>query len=209
MLALIDYGIGNLRSVASSLEAAGVTHVRTGDPARIADASRLLLPGVGAFGACALALRAAGLDRVVMDRVAAGVPLLGVCVGMQLLFDSSEERGTHAGLGLLPGRVVAFEPQPGRKVPHMGWNVVEGVRDHPVVAPDPTWAYFVHTYHAVAAEASDVLATASYPSPFPAIVGRENVVGVQYHPEKSSRAGLDLLRRFASWTPTPVSPIAA
>ncbi len=208
MTTIIDYGIGNLRSLAKAFAAAGVEVERSGDPARIESAERLVLPGVGAFGACADALRQRGLADVVAERAAAGVPLLGVCVGMQLLFEASEERGEHRGLGLLPGRVVRFpegvEDADGRrlKVPHMGWNRLDGGRAHPVLdGADGTWVYFVHSYHAAPAETSDVLATAAYGGDVPAVVGRGNVVGVQFHPEKSARAGQAMLRRFAHWSP--------
>ena len=206
MTTIIDYGIGNLRSLAKAFTAAGVEVRRSGDPEVVARSERLVLPGVGAFGACADALAAFGLDEPVRQRVADGVPLLGVCVGMQLLFDSSDERGTHRGLGLIPGAVTRFEagvagPDGQRlKVPHMGWNRIETVRPHPVLGDD-AWVYFVHSYHAAPADASDVLATADYGGPVPAVVGRDNVVGVQFHPEKSARAGQALLRRFADWRP--------
>ena len=206
MTTIIDYGIGNLRSLAKAFDAAGVPARRTGDPGEVAASDRLVLPGVGAFGACADELRARGLDRVVRQRAEAGVPLLGVCVGMQLLFEGSDERGEHAGLGLLPGRVTRFPAdlagEGGRrlKVPHMGWNRLEAVRPHPVVGGDD-WMYFVHSYHAAPAEPSDLIAITAYGGQVPAVVGRGNVVGVQFHPEKSARAGQALLRRFADWSP--------
>ncbi len=206
MTILIDYGIGNLRSLEKAFVAAGIPVRRTGDLAQVEAAERLVLPGVGAFGACAGELRRRGLDEVVRQRARAGVPLLGVCVGMQLLFEGSDERGDHVGLGLLPGRVTRFaadlEDSGERlKVPHMGWNQVRAVGTHPVVSPEPHWMYFVHSYHAVP-QAADVLATARYGIDVPAVVGRDNVVGVQFHPEKSARAGQALLRRFADWNPT-------
>ena len=201
MTTIVDYGIGNLRSLQKAFEAAGVEVERTGDPAALARAERLVLPGVGAFGACADELRERRLDQPVLDAVERGVPLLGVCVGMQLLFDASEERGDHAGLGLLPGRVVRFEEGEERlKVPHMGWNRLDVQREHPLLdglAAD-AFVYFVHSYHAEAREASDVLASASYGKPFPAIVGRGHVAGAQFHPEKSGPAGLRLLRNFGA-----------
>ena len=201
MTTIIDYGIGNLRSLQKAFEAAGVAVERTGDAAALARAERLVLPGVGAFGACADELRGRGLDGPVLDAVERGVPLLGVCVGMQLLFDASEERGTHAGLGLLPGRVVRFEEGEERlKVPHMGWNRLDAQREHPLLdgLDADAFVYFVHSYHAEAADASDVLASATYGKPFPALVGRANVAGAQFHPEKSGPAGLRLLRNFGT-----------
>ena len=212
MTVLIDYGIGNLRSLEKAFAAAGVDVVRTADPHRIADADRLVLPGVGAFGACAAELRQRSLTGLVQQRAAAGVPLLGVCVGMQLLFEVSEEFGEHEGLGLLPGRVVRIDGQAAAgarplKVPHMGWNRLQAQRPHPVLGDaDPLpYVYFVHSYRATPADASDVLATASYGAEIPAVVGRDNVVGVQFHPEKSAGAGLAMLRRFAAWQPESVS----
>jgi glutamine amidotransferase len=213
MTTIIDYGIGNLRSLNKALAAAGVAAERTGDPERIGRAERLVLPGVGAFGACADALRQRGLADLVAERARAGVPLLGVCVGMQLLFEASEERPgpdgrPHAGLGLLPGRVVRFRPGLSDaagarlKVPHMGWNRLHRQAAHPVLGEGALpYVYFVHSYHAAPAAASDVLATVAYGAEVPAVVGRGNVVGVQFHPEKSAGAGLAMLRRFAVWTP--------
>ncbi len=211
MTVLIDYGIGNLRSLEKAFVAAGVAVLRTDDPDAIAAADRLVLPGVGAFGACAAELRRRGLADLVRQRAGAGVPLLGVCVGMQLLFDGSEEFGEHEGLGLLPGRVVRIDgtaPEGERplKVPHMGWNRLQARSPHPVLGDETPlpYVYFVHSYRAAPAEASDVLATVAYGAEIPAVVGRGNVVGVQFHPEKSAGAGLAMLRRFAAWTPAPV-----
>ena len=213
MTRIIDYGIGNLRSLAKAFGAAGVPVERTDDAGALRDAERLVLPGVGAFGACAAELARRGLDDLVRERAAAGVPLLGVCVGMQLLFDASEERGEHAGLGLLPGRVVRFDgrggPRDGApggagrlKVPHMGWNRLHRRADHPVLGDGPLpHVYFVHSYHARPARDEDVLATVAYGGEVPAVVGRGAVVGVQFHPEKSAEGGLAMLRRFAEWAP--------
>ncbi len=198
---LLDYGIGNLRSLERAFSRAGVPVVRSGSVADARAADRLVLPGVGAFGACAAALRETGLDDVVRERAAAGVPLLGVCVGMQLLFEHSDE-GDAAGLSLLPGRVVRFAaemPGPdGRtlKVPHMGWNALEPRRPHPTVdalPPDP-FVYFVHSFHAVPNDPSDIVAVADYGGAVPAIVARANIAGVQFHPEKSGPVGLGILR---------------
>ena len=212
MTTIIDYGIGNLRSLAKAFAAAGVAVERTADPTRIAEAERLVLPGVGAFGACADALASHGLTDLVRQRAEAGVPLLGVCVGMQLLFEASEERPgadgrAHDGLGLLPGRIVRFAPglaADGQrlKVPHMGWNQLRTVHPHPILeGADGDWVYFVHSYHAAPSADGDRLATVAYGGDVPAVTGRDNVVGVQFHPEKSARAGLAMLRRFADWTP--------
>jgi glutamine amidotransferase len=200
---LLDYGIGNLRSLERAFERAGVAVVRSScvEDARAAD--RLVLPGVGAFGACASALRASGLGAVVSEQAAAGVPLLGVCVGMQLLFEHSDE-GDAAGLGLMPGRVVRFAPDIAGpdgarlKVPHMGWNALRTVRPHPATAGlgEATYVYFVHSYHAVPADPSLVVAEAEYGVAVPAVVARGAVVGVQFHPEKSGPVGLAILRAW-------------
>jgi glutamine amidotransferase len=204
MLALLDYGIGNIRSLEKAFEAVGARPVRTSDPADVAAADRVVVPGVGAFGACAAALREHGLWQPVLDAAASGTPLLGVCVGMQLLFEGGEEHGAHAGLGLLPGRVVRFPASDAvgarLKVPHMGWNTLDVPSETPLLAGLDTdaWVYFVHSYHATPAEHSDVLAWSHYGGrAFPAVVGRGNVTGAQFHPEKSQAAGLRLLRNFA------------
>ena len=204
MTVLVDYGIGNLRSLERAFGRAGVPVLRSGRLDDVRAAERLVLPGVGAFGACADALAATGLGDVVRERVQAGVPLLGVCVGMQLLFDGSDEGG-GAGLGLLPGRVVRFAPDlPGPdgralKVPHMGWNALRAHRSHPTVdgLGDAPHVYFVHSYHAAPADPADVVADADYGGPVPAVVARDHVTGVQFHPEKSGPVGLALLRGWA------------
>jgi glutamine amidotransferase len=203
MLLLIDYGIGNIRSLEKAFQAVGADPVRSDDPAAIARADKLVLPGVGAFGACAEEIRRRGLWEPVKAAADAGTPLLGVCVGMQLLFEASEEMGEHAGLGLLPGRVVRFDGAEtnGRplKVPHMGWNTVHAMRPSPLLEgiADGAHFYFVHSYHAAPTREADVLGETEYGDPFPAIVERANVAGVQFHPEKSQDAGLRLLRNFA------------
>ncbi|MDX1531402.1 MAG: imidazole glycerol phosphate synthase subunit HisH [Rhodothermales bacterium] len=203
MLLLVDYGIGNLRSLEKAFQAVGAAPVRSGDPADVPRADRVVLPGVGAFGACAAELKRRGLWEPVKAAAGSGVPLLGVCVGMQLLFEAGEEHGEHGGLGLLPGRVVRFPHTDGAgeplTVPHMGWNTVRFTRPHPLRAglDDGAHFYFVHSYHAEPARASDVLGAADYGEAFPAVVQRGNVMGVQFHPEKSQAAGLKLLRNFA------------
>ena len=206
-LTLLDYGIGNLRSLEKAFAHVGVEVHRTDDPADVAAATRLVVPGVGAFGACADALRERGLVGPIRDAVSRGIPLLGVCVGMQLLFEASDENGTHDGLGLLPGRVTRFADgltdADGRrlKVPHMGWSpLTVAAPDAPLLAELRTGdhVYFVHSYRAVADRAADVLAWADYGGRFPAVVGRGRVYGAQFHPEKSQRAGLALLHAFAT-----------
>lgn len=204
MLTIIDYGIGNLRSIEKAFQSAGVEVLRTDDPALIAEARHLVLPGVGAFGACADEIRKRDLEQPILDYVATGRPFLGVCVGMQLLFDVGEERGEHAGLGILPGRVVHFHHATNAgaaatlKVPHMGWNTVEPQRKSPLLKDLGTspYFYFVHSYHALPENATDVLGRTAYGATFPAIVQRNNVFGVQFHPEKSQKDGLQILKNF-------------
>jgi len=199
-LALIDYGAGNLHSVANALKAAGAGTVEITSAAdAVAGADRIVLPGVGAFGACASALRAVpGMVEALDQRVRRdGVPFLGVCVGMQLMADAGEEAGTHAGLGWVRGTVRLITPaDPTAKVPHMGWNDVIPSTAHPLIAPGE--AYFLHSY---AFDGEDVIATTDHAGPVTAAIGRDNMLGVQFHPEKSQRYGLDLLARFLEWRP--------
>lgn len=203
MILIVDYGIGNLRSLEKAFQAVGVEATRSGDPAMVSRAERLVVPGVGAFGACAAELKARGLWEPVRSAAASGVPLLGVCVGMQLLFEGSDEHGAHEGLALLPGKVARFpasDPAGERlKVPHMGWNVVHFTREHPLARglAEEAHFYFVHSYRTEGASPEDVLGVTEYGSPFPAVVARNNILGVQFHPEKSQAAGLRVLRNFA------------
>mgnify|MGYP005820329591 CR=1 FL=1 len=171
----------------------------TSDPESIRRADKVILPGVGAFADAIAELRRTGLDEAFREAVRAGKPCLGVCLGLQLLFDVSEEDGEHVGLGLLPGRVVRFRPVPGLPIPHMGWNTLRIRREVPMLTglgPDPS-VYFVHSYHAVPARADDVIAEADYPDPFAAVVGRDNLLACQFHPEKSQKVGLAMYARFA------------
>jgi glutamine amidotransferase len=208
MITIIDYGIGNLRSIEKAFERIGAAVQRTDDAATIADAERLVLPGVGAFGACIDEIRSRNLESVILDRVDDGVPFLGVCVGMQLLFERGLEKGSHQGLGLLEGDVVHFHRADGEaddlKVPHMGWNTLQPTRPHPLLEglDNESYVYFVHSYHARAAN-DDVLATTRYGHAFPAVVQRDHVYGVQFHPEKSQASGLRILENFAR-IPSPV-----
>ena len=198
-LALIDYGAGNLHSVANALRAAGCDDLAiTADPGAVARADRIVLPGVGAFGACAAALRAIpGMVEAMERRVRGeGAPFLGVCVGMQLMADEGEEMGTHAGLGWVSGRVAKLEPTLAAKVPHMGWNDVRPTAPHPLLLPGE--AYFLHSY---AFTGSDVLATTDHSGSVTAAIGRDTMIGVQFHPEKSQAYGLALLKRFLEWKP--------
>lgn len=198
VLAIIDYGMGNLRSVQKALEQLGFAAVITTEEHLVSRAHGLILPGVGAFGDAMRRLAQLGLDRALKEAVAAGKPLLGICLGLQLLFESSEENGWHEGLGILPGQVQRFAP--GRKVPHMGWNEVEQAQSSPLFRgiPDRTPFYFVHSYCVVPADPGLVLARAHYGSPFVCAVGRGTLYGVQFHPEKSSKWGLRLLANFGA-----------
>jgi glutamine amidotransferase len=201
MIAIIDYGMGNLRSVQKAFEAVGHAATITSDPDLVRRAERVILPGVGAFVDAASELKRTGLGDAFVESVRAGKPCLGVCLGLQLLFDVSEEDGLHQGLGLLPGRITRFASQPGLKIPHMGWNELQPRRSVPllaVVGESPS-VYFVHSYHAQPAEPADVIAEANYPTPFAAVVGRDNLVACQFHPEKSQAVGLRMYANFATW----------
>lgn len=197
MITIADYGVGNLRSVQKALERVGAEAVVSGDPAALDDALGVVLPGVGAFGDGMDNLRKRGLVEPVLRQVEDGKPFLGICLGMQLLFDESEEMGRHRGLGLLPGRVVRF-PDNGLKVPHIGWNQLQ-VRPNPLLAQiaDGAYAYFVHSFYPVPDEPGDVLATTEYGLEFASVVGRGLIWGAQFHPEKSQEIGLRLLANFA------------
>lgn len=205
MISIVDAGLGNLRSVEKAFEKVGVPVTRTRDLARLREASHLVLPGVGAFGDFMAALGRLGLEALVHERAGAGVPVLGICVGMQALYEESEEFGLHRGLGLLRGRVVRF-PAGELVVPHSAWNTVTPTRADPLL-PDarPAWFYFVHSYHAWGDDPATALGTTRYGREFTAACRRGNVWGVQFHPEKSQAAGLALLARFAA-VPSPVAP---
>jgi glutamine amidotransferase len=212
-IALLDYGAGNLRSVGKALERSGFTVDVTADPAAVARADALVLPGVGAFRDAREQLAAKRLDEAVLVALAAGRPYLGLCLGLQLLFEESEEHGSTPGLGVLRGRVVRFAPQgaDGRRrlVPHIGWNevrwqteVAEGAAPrHPMLEALPArdHYYFVHSYHAVPADPATVVGWTDYGGPFAAAVAREGLFAVQFHPEKSQGAGKRLLDAFARW----------
>ncbi len=201
LIALIDYGAGNLRSVENALRAAGGDPVVTADADLVARADRVVLPGVGAFAACMGGLSAIpgmieAMDRAVHGR---GAPFLGVCVGMQLLADAGLEHGRTPGLGWIGGDVRLMTPGPEYKVPHMGWNDVVPARDHPLIVPGE--AYYLHSFIFDATDPADVLATTDHGGPITAAVGRGNIVGAQFHPEKSQAYGLAFLKRFLEWKP--------
>lgn len=198
-IALIDYGAGNLHSVHNALKAAGASGIAvTADPEAVLKADRVVLPGVGAFGACASGLRAiAGMVEAIERRVLSqGAPFLGVCVGMQLMAESGEEMGVYPGLGWMKGVVRPMTPSPGVRVPHMGWNDVVPVGAHPLIEPGE--AYFLHSF---AYEGEGVIATSDHGGELTAAIGRDNYVGVQFHPEKSQRYGIALIERFLQWRP--------
>jgi len=197
MLALVDYGAGNVRSVQKALLAVGADVTLTQDPQVVLAAEKVVLPGVGAFADCMSALWRLGMVEALGDVVDRGTPFLGICVGMQVLFEVGEEMGSHAGLGVLPGRVVRFELEPPLKVPHTGWNQVVPVVKTPLLAdiPEGAWAYFNHGYYCQA-QPEHVLATADYGGAFACLVGKGKTYGVQFHPEKSQQVGLQLLRNF-------------
>jgi glutamine amidotransferase len=196
-VAIIDYGVGNLRSVEKAFHASGVEAVVSSEESVLRSAERLVLPGVGAFRACVEALTERGFDRLVRERVGEGTPLLGVCVGMQMLFEESEEFGTTRGLGFLRGRVRRF-PE-GLHVPQVGWNQVVWAKPHALAEgiEDKTFFYFVHSFYCEASDAAAAVGETEYGLTYASVVSGGNVCGVQFHPEKSQAAGLRLLKNFA------------
>lgn len=210
MIAIIDYNIGNVRSVQKAVERAiadlgsAQTVLLSADPRQILDADGVILPGVGAFGACMSNLSERHLSSVVREVAVAGIPLLGICVGMQMLFETSEEMGQWQGLGLLAGRVRRFPPE--RRVPQIGWNQLHPTRSDPLLAGvvDGAYAYFVHSYYCDAADSGDVLATTEYGITYASVVQRGRIWGIQCHPEKSQKVGLRILANFVGLcTPLP------
>ena len=200
MIAIVDYGVGNLFSLKSSLAAIGADAVVTGEAETLRKADRILLPGVGAFGDAADKLRATGLDAVVVEQARAGKPLMGICLGMQLLFDLGFEYGEHAGLGLIPGSVrpIADVIPAGLKIPHIGWNALHFPGEKSPLfryIREGDCVYFVHSFYAADCDES-VIATAEYGAPLTAAVQRGNICGCQFHPEKSGPVGLNILRAF-------------
>lgn len=225
MIAIIDYGMGNLRSVQKAFETVGHKAVVTRDPRAIADASHVVLPGVGAFADCMANLEQYGLVEPIRKTIASGKPFLGICLGLQLLFTESEEFGVHRGLGVLPGRVKKFpwgpasdrvpvpglregqapagpEPAPRLKVPHMGWNGVTVTREAPPLKgiASGEHVYFVHSYYVEPQDRSVVATMTDYGLPFASSVWRDNIFACQFHPEKSQAAGLRIVKNFGAWT---------
>ncbi|TNJ61044.1 imidazole glycerol phosphate synthase subunit HisH [Paenibacillus hemerocallicola] len=195
MIAIIDYGMGNLHSVSKAVERLGYDALVTSNPDEIMAADGAILPGVGAFGDAMDNLRETGLKDTVLRYAESGKPLLGICLGMQLLFAESEEHGKHEGLNLLPGKVIRFRGP--YKVPHMGWNKLSFRKASPLLdGLEEGHVYFVHSYHAIPEQTADLLATTDYYQAVTAIVGRNNVYGMQFHPEKSGELGMRLLERF-------------
>jgi glutamine amidotransferase len=197
-IAIVDYGMGNIRSVLNALREVGSAGELLSDPEQIARRGKLILPGVGAFGEAMGNLRRTGLDQSLEQAKRAGALILGICLGMQLLLGSSEEGGTHAGLGWIKGRVLRFPDQPGLRVPHMGWNELRFSRQHALTrgVGDGSDVYFLHSYYCACGDEADVLATATHGVPFAAVLARDNLLGIQFHPEKSQQPGLAMLRNF-------------
>ena len=202
MIAIIDYGVGNLFSLASSFAAIGAHAIVTSDPCEIRAADRLILPGVGAFEDAARKLRESGMADLVKEEAANGKPIMGICLGMQMLFDKSFEYGEHEGLGLIKGAVrpIADVIPAGLKIPHIGWNALHFTRQNPLFKylKEGDFVYFVHSFYATDCEDA-VIATSEYGAPLTAAVANGNVLGCQFHPEKSGEVGLSILRAFCEW----------
>lgn len=200
---VIDAGMGNLASISNALRSVGANVKVTSTPSEVANAARLVLPGVGAFGRCVSELRKRRLRVPLEQRIAAGVPVLGICIGFQVLFKSSDELGFHRGLGHVPGKVQRFD-EPDLIVPHMGWNIVHPKREHPLLSdlPETSYVYFVHSFRPIGVPDKYVLATTDYGSDFVSAVSVNNLVGVQFHPEKSGPTGLRMLTNFLDWDPS-------
>ncbi len=199
MIAIIDYQMGNLRSVQKGFEHGGHDACITSDPGHVAAASKVVLPGVGAFGDAMRQLASRDLILPIRDAIDAGKPFLGICLGLQLLFDVGYEDGEHAGLGILPGEVIRFPSDGRHKVPHMGWNTAQIRRQAPVLAGigDETHFYFVHSYYVVPTDEAVVATHTTYVAPFCSMIWRDNLFATQFHPEKSQQCGLRLLDNFA------------
>jgi len=198
-IVIVDYGMANLRSVQKAFEKVGRAAVITGDPNQLAEADQLVLPGVGAFRDAIARLREADLVGPLVHHIRSGKPFLGICLGLQLLFTRSYEDGEHAGLDVFSGEVVRFPDVPGLKVPHMGWNQLRHRQPAPLLrdVPDGAAVYFVHSYYVVPADCQIIATETDYPTPFTSMIWHENVFGTQFHPEKSQRVGLEMLRQFA------------
>lgn len=203
MIAIIDYGMGNLRSVQKGFEKVGHQAVVTSDPAQVAAASKVVLPGVGAFEDAIAELRRLKLDRPVLEAIDSGKPFLGICLGLQMLFDVSYENGRHEGLGVLPGEVVRFDLPKGFTVPHMGWNQLAVRRPAPILngIAEGTYVYFVHSYYVVPKDPGAIATETDYGGAFCSMIWRDNLFATQFHPEKSQAEGLRILKNFAELEP--------
>jgi glutamine amidotransferase len=201
MIAIIDYGMGNLRSVQKAFEAVGADARVTRSPQTIADAGHIVLPGVGAFGDCMANLERFDLIQPVRRTIASGKPFLGICLGLQLLFTESEEFGLHQGLGIISGKVRRFAADPALKVPHMGWNAITVARSSPVLAgiDNGSYVYFVHSFYVQPDDPAVITTRSDYGTGFASSIGRDNLFACQFHPEKSQDIGLRLIRNFSRW----------
>jgi imidazole glycerol-phosphate synthase subunit HisH len=199
MIAIIDYGMGNLRSVQKGFEKVGHQAVVTSDPAQVAAAGKVVLPGVGAFEDAIAELRRLDLVKPVLDAIDSGKPFLGICLGLQMLFDVSHENGRHEGLGVIPGEVVRFDLPKGYSVPHMGWNQLAIRQPAPILkdVAEGSYVYFVHSYYVVPKDAQVIATETDYGGPFCSMIWRDNVYATQFHPEKSQSEGLRILKNFA------------
>lgn len=213
MIAIVDYGMGNLRSVSKAFDCQGYSVTVTRDPALISNANGLVLPGVGAFGDCVRNLTEYGLTEPIKDYIDSGRPFLGICLGLQVLFEESEEAPGVKGLGLIKGKVVRFPDlkKEGLKVPHMGWNQITIKKDVPILSgvPQNSWFYFVHSYYPSPEDESVIAVKVDYGLEFTAAVAKDNIFASQFHPEKSSDLGLRILRNFAALCGEDVKAVSA
>ena len=199
MLAVIDYGAGNLRSVLHSLNHLGAENIQlVQEPEQLIGATKIILPGVGAFGAGMQKLHEQSLVEPISEAITQGIPYLGICLGMQFLFENSDEMGNHEGFGILKGEVTRFPENPELKVPHMGWNQLQIQRESAILEnlDSDDYVYFVHSYYCVPDNSDDIVATVDYGISFTAVVQQDNIYGVQFHPEKSQKNGLQILTNF-------------
>ncbi len=199
MIVIIDYGMGNLRSVQKALEKVDAPAVITSDPEKVLQADKVILPGVGAFPACMENLKNLNLVESIKEVIQRGKPFFGICMGLQVLFDESEEFGHHEGLGIIPGKVVKFKLSKKFKIPHMGWNRIQKKKRTAILSEieDNSYFYFVHSYHAVPKDSEVIVTTTDYGKDFVSSIARDNLFACQFHPEKSQATGLKLLKAFA------------
>jgi glutamine amidotransferase len=199
-IAIVDYGMGNLRSVQKAFEKIGAKAIVTSDPGEVQKASKIVLPGVGAFGACMENLEKFGLAATIKSVIDQKKPFLGICMGLQVLFDEGEEFGKHKGLGVIPGKVIKFKLPQQYKIPHMGWNRLLKKRRHPVLADidDNAYFYFVHSYHVVPKDPQVIATMTDYGREFVSSIAKDNIFACQFHPEKSQNLGLKMLKSFAN-----------